>query len=176
MKSTSERIGEKPRNAAGEPAGVVRFSSLALFAMLALAVSGCAHCPMCGGPWNRDVENKLALAPPADMRTVSGTVTCLERVAILPTFEMKVSLARLDTTSGKPEVMAEQTIGRFTSFPVPFALEYDHSKLVDGATYGLFAELTSQDSRLFCTDTQYKVLSKGNEGPVDLVIVRTPGK
>lgn len=178
MKSTEGSIEEEAKGAAGVTAWAPRSPVAVAFGLaLALVVAGCSHCPLCGGPWQRgDGDVCFVAAPPMDMRTVDGAVTCLERMAILPTFEVKVSLARLDTTSGKPEVVAEQTVGGFNSFPVPFSLEYDHSKLIEGATYGLMAELVSQGARLFCTDTQYKVISNGNGGPVELVIVRAPDK
>lgn len=144
------------------------------FACLVLALLvGCAHCPLCGGPWERPAPP--VPVKPADMRTATGTVACLERVAILPTFELKVMLVALDPSgTGVREVLAEQTLKPLAALPASFAFDYDHARLLPTRSYGLEAELWSQDARLFRTDTQYKVSAEGPAAKADLVLVRDP--
>lgn len=143
-------------------------------ACLALALlSGCAHCPLCGGPWERPAPP--VPVKPADMRTATGTVACLERVAILPTFELKVMLVALDPSgSSAREVLAEQTLKPLAALPASFAFGYDHARLLPNRSYGLEAELWSQGARLFRTDTQYRVCPDGPAAKADLVLVREP--
>lgn len=143
---------------------------LAFFAFTLTFVAGCAHCPVCGAPWSS--ERPLAPPKPPEMKTISGTVSCLERVTILPTFEIRVRLVSFSATESERQVLAEQTIKGWSGFPVAFSLEYDRSRMVDYVTYGLVAELLSQGTPLYRTDTQYKISGAGVPDAADLVIVR----
>ncbi|NLB68202.1 MAG: hypothetical protein GX804_00720 [Lentisphaerae bacterium] len=136
-------------------------------------VTGCATCPLCGSDWRRAGEVELETEPQPDLRKLSGTVSCIERVAVLPTFEVKVRLTRLDVAPQKQEIVKEESIKGFNDFPVPFELEYDRAKLNVNGSYGLVAELVSQGSVLFRTDTQYRVSVEEEQAPLDLIIVRT---
>lgn len=140
--------------------------------LVAAVVAGCAHCPLCGGPWD---GGEMITEPvrPAEMMTISGSVSCMERVTILPTFELKVRLVSLDAPGGADAVIAEQVIKPVNEFPVHFSFEYDNSKLSDQGSYGLEAKLLSQDTVLFTTDTQYRVLTHGQSAQADIVIVRS---
>lgn len=142
---------------------------LLVFALF--AAGGCTTCPFCGSELNGKDKTAPVFTRAADLRRLLGTVSCIERVAILPTFEVKVRLVRIDTENLRPFTLAEQTIKDFKEFPVAFSLEYDHSLIEGRGTYGLVAELTSQGTVLFSTDTQYKVLAGGGE-KTDLVIMR----
>jgi uncharacterized lipoprotein YbaY len=138
-----------------------------------LLAGGCAHCPLCGGPWKRPPAP--APATPADWRTAEGTVACLERLALLPTFEVKVMLVALDPDgSAEREILAEQTLKPLTALPASFAFDYNHACLLPTRSYGLEAELWSQGTRLFRTDTQYRVRPDGPAAKADLVLVREP--
>lgn len=173
MGTRAEQRSERP--AKGRVSSLyLRLRHLA-FACLALALlAGCAHCPMCGGPWERQAPPP-APAKPADMRTASGTVACMERVAMLPTFEIKVMLVALDPGgSGAREVLAEQILRPVVALPASFAFDYDHARLQPTRSYGLESELWSQGARLFRTDTQYKVSAEGPAAAGDLVLVREP--
>ncbi len=152
----------------------VRRSLLLSFAAVffLVFVAGCAHCPLCGGEWDTD-KGTISLQPkPPEMQTISGTVSCMERVTILPTFEIRVKLVSLCTTGGESLMLAEQTVQAFSGFPVAFRFEYDKSKMSEVVPYGLVAELLSQGTPLYRTDTQYKIDKNGSSEPVDLVIVR----
>ena len=140
--------------------------------LVAAGVSGCAHCPLCGGEWG---GGQMIAEPvkPAEMMTISGSVSCMERVTILPTFELKVRLVSLDAPNGADAVVAEQIIKPVNAFPVHFSFEYDKSKISDQGSYGLEAKLLSQDTVLFTTDTQYRVLTRGQSAQADIVIVRS---
>lgn len=143
----------------------------ALLAATLFAAAGCATCPFCGSTLKDKDTDTQEFTRLADMRAIEGTVSCIERVAILPTFKINIRLVRIDTEDLKPLVLAEQTINDFKEFPVAFSLEYDHSLIREKGTYGLVADMSSQGTVLFSTDTQYKVLT-GDAGKMDLVIMR----
>lgn len=145
----------------------------------ALSVAGCAHCPMCGGEWGaarRAAEAAEAAAREPKIETVEASVSCLERITVLPTYVLKVRLVNastgetvLDPSTGKP--LALETRAGFESFPQNVSLSFDARKTDPRSPYGLAAELESQGTVLFRTDTQYRVLT-GREDPVQLVLVR----
>lgn len=138
-----------------------------------LSVSGCTNCPLCGGEWPADQDRRV-IEPvgPVEMRTIVGKVSCLERVTVLPTFEIRVQLVTLGSSTCENQVIAECLIPRFQEFPVPFELMYVHDDIETSRSYGLVAELLSQGASLFTTDTQYKVLFEASAPPYDLVLVR----
>ena len=172
MEIRTEQRSERPGKGRGS-SPVPAFRRLAFACLALMLVSGCAHCPLCGGPWKRPVPP--APVKPADMRSATGTVACLERVAILPTFELKVMLVALDPCgSGAREVLAEQVLKPLAALPASFAFDYDHARLMPTRSYGLEAELWSQGARLFRTDTQYRVSPDGPAAKADLVLVREP--
>lgn len=152
---------------------VKRISWFSFAAVFLLAFgAGCAHCPLCGGEWDAN-KGTLSLQPkPPEMKTISGTVSCMERVTLLPTFEIRVKLVSLCTAGGESVVLAEQTLQAFSGFPVAFSFEYDKSKMAEAIPYGLVAELLSQGTPLYRTDTQYKIDKNDSSDPIDLVIVR----
>lgn len=147
------------------------FRIVLLMATLTL-VAGCAHCPLCGAEWGATRNPPVRVLTP-EIKTVSGSVSCLERVTVLPTFELKIKLVSLGSDGSILDVVAEQVVKSFAEFPVRFSFEYDSAKLSKSGTYGLAAELVSQGATLFKTDTQYKVLPDVTAPPVDLVIVRS---
>lgn len=172
MKARTEQMTAKPEKGRGIPPRPGSRCLIAACLSLAL-LAGCAHCPFCGGSWEPPAPSLPA--KPADMRTATGTVACLERLAILPTFELKIMLVALDPGGGSArEVLAEQTIKPLVSLPASFAFDYDHARLLPTRSYSLEAELWSQGVRLFRTDTQYRVSPDGPAAKADLVLVREP--
>ncbi len=167
MKTRKLETGYRPSDATPARRWFPLLSSMVF--SLAFA-AGCVHCPLCGGPWPS--ERPLAPPKPPEMKTITGTVSCMERVTILPTFEIRVRLVSLGAPESESQVLAEQTIRGFSGFPVAFGLEYDKSRMADFAAYGLVAELLSQGTPLYRTDTQYKVTGNGSPEAADLVIVR----
>lgn len=152
------------------------FAGKRLFVVVAsvflLGVLGCAHCPLCGGEWPSSRDLATEHAGPVEMRTIVGTVSCPERVTVLPTFEIRVQLVTLDSSTREKQVVAECLISEFQEFPVPFELVYASNEIEKSQSYGLVAELLSQGTPLFATDTQYKVDLEESALPYDLVIVR----
>jgi len=156
--------------------GVNAFSRSALFIIVAfvflLGVPGCAHCPLCGGEWPSDRDRAKEDAGPVETHTIVGKVSCLERVTILPTFEIRVQLITLGSSTSERQVVVERVISGFHEFPVPFELVYASNQIETSRSYGLVAELLSQGTPLFATDTQYKVNLEESALPHDLLIVR----
>ena len=140
--------------------------------LFVLGVLGCAHCPLCGAAWPARGDRTTEDAGPVVIHTIVGKVSCLERVMILPTFEIRVQLVTLGSSTDERQVVAECLISEFQEFPVPFELIFTSDHIEKSVSYGLVAELLSQGTPLLATDAQYKVNVEESALPYDLVIVR----
>ncbi len=166
--SVPGRTGTRPPPATPVRRWLLRISAAGFIAL----VFGCAHCPLCGGEWRP--TDGLDANPEAgvEWRTVSGRVSCLERVPLLPTFEIRVRLVSLGSPTCAMEVVGEVSIATFDAFPVPFAIDYLTPRPEPGKAYGLIAEMLAQGTPIFATDTQYKLNVEDPASEVELVIVR----
>ena len=145
-----------------------------LFPVLALAAfaAGCSHCPLCGGEWGAAERASLAAEEAAKAplpRRAEGTVSCPERVTVLPTYRVRAKLVDLRTG----ETLVAQEEEGFAGFPWTFALDYDAKDLRKGGPYGLAAEVLAGDDVLYRTDTQYRLPESGSAAGVDLVVTRS---
>lgn len=140
--------------------------------LLAALAAGCAHCPLCGGEWGAAARARLAAEEAARAprpRAVSGTVSCPDRVTVLPTYRVRVRL--VDLRTGETIVATEEE--GFAGFPWMFSLGYDAKDLRGGGPYGLVAELLTGDVVLYRTDTQYRLPESESATGVDLVVTRS---
>lgn len=169
--SPTHKSRHRVRYSHPSPFGSWWMGSLVL--LILLGIVGCVHCPFCGNPWK-----KAKVVPPiavAEMREATGTVACLERLVLLPTFELRVRLVSLSSADDQSAcVIAQQVIQPVTALPTRFAFEYDHAQLDSSQSYGLEAELWAQDKRLFKTDTQYRIRLDDTAAKADLVLMREP--
>ena len=148
-------------------------TSLSSLVLLAAFAAGCSHCPLCGGEWGAAERARLAAEEAAKAprpRSVSGTVSCPERVTVLPNYVVRAKLANLRTGE---TVVAKEEAG-FSGFPWFFTLEFDEKDLRKGENYGLVAEVLAGDAVLYRTDTQYRLPETGAAEGVDLVVTRSP--
>lgn len=141
--------------------------------LLAALAAGCSHCPLCGGEWGaaeraRRAAEEAAKAP--QPRTAAGSVSCPDRVTVLPTYRVRVKLVNLRTG----ETVADREEEGFAGFPWFFSLEYDARDLRKGDPHGLAAEVLSGDDVLYRTDTQYRLPDAGSASGADLVVTRAP--
>lgn len=146
--------------------------TLSVLALAAALAAGCSHCPVCGGEWGAAERARLAAEEAARAprpRTAAGSVSCIDRVTVLPTYRVRVRLANLRTGETAASVESDD----FEGFPWFFTLEYDAKNLGKGDPYGLAAELLAGDEVLYRTDTQYAFPAEDGVSGVDLVISRT---
>jgi uncharacterized lipoprotein YbaY len=145
--------------------------TVSVLALSAALAAGCAHCPLCGGEWGAAEKARLAAEEAAKVplpRTAAGSVACIDRVTVLPTYRVRVRLANLRT--GETAASAESD--SFSGFPWFFTLEYDAKDLRKGDPYGLAAELLAGEEVLYRTDTQYAFPAEDGVSGVDLVVSR----
>lgn len=108
---------------------------------------------------------------PAASAAVTGTVIYRERIALPPNAIVKVQLQDTSRADAPAVTLAEQTIqtqGR--QVPIPFTLEYDPSKIREGNTYTVRAQILVDGQLRFASDTSYPVLTNGNPSQVEILV------
>ncbi|MGN0844959.1 MAG: YbaY family lipoprotein [Kiritimatiellia bacterium] len=148
-------------------------TALQIVFLSALLLAGCAHCPVCGTPWeaagrNRDADQS-ALPETPHLNTIQGTITCIERVTPLPSYRLKVRLIDLESQ----QECAAQELGSFQGFPVFFSIVYNEKDVDNTHQYGLVCDLTSRGVPLYSTDTQYRVFNKTSSKNAEINLVLT---
>ena len=144
-----------------------------LAAAAAALLCGCRSpiCPWCG----HDIRTR----PPAETPdllpagTISGEVTSLERGELHPMARIVVQLHDLSIfAGGQPRLIAETSIERPTSLPVPFELPYPGDLLDANHDYSLSARIVVGNADIFRTDTLYPVLTHGSPARAQIVLMR----
>lgn len=104
-------------------------------------------------------------------KSISGTVTYRERMALPPNAEVEVKLVDVSLADAPAVTIAETKIKPERSVPVPYALEFDPAKIETGHTYALTARITSGNDLLFTTTTQHPAPTDGAEN-VEIMVER----
>ncbi len=107
----------------------------------------------------------------AEMKTVTGTVGYLERIALPPGAVMDVRL--LDVS--KQDVAATQISAQriaMTGVPQEFALSYDSAVIDPRFTYSVRADILLDGNVLFRTTQAYPVLTNGAPDHVEMTLQR----
>jgi putative lipoprotein len=112
------------------------------------------------------------------MKTLAGTLTYRQRIAIPPQTEAIVRLLDVSRADAPATVIAMQrfpTEGR--QMPLPFALAYDPTRIDPRLSYAVSGELRVGERVLFLNTTRHSVLTRG--APVDNIELRleqNPGR
>lgn len=106
---------------------------------------------------------------PVVATVVSGTVSYLQRIALLPNAEVQVQLQDVGRADAPAVTIAEQTIvAQGKQVPIPFVLPYDPAKIQANGSYAIRAKILV-DGQLRWTSTEaYRVITQGNPTSVDV--------
>jgi len=102
---------------------------------------------------------------------VTGTLMYRERIALPPGAVALVQLVDTSQADMFSYAIAYQGIENPGSPPIPFALDYDPSKIDERKQYGVRATIRYDDRLLFTSDTHYPVLTRGAGNTADLMLV-----
>lgn len=96
--------------------------------------------------------------------TVSGTVTYLPRIALVPGQTVTVQLQDISLADAPATLIGEQVITiTDQQVPIPFSIAYDPAQIEPGRTYSLRATITTPEGDLQFTTTQvYPVITQDN--------------
>lgn len=112
----------------------------------------------------------------AETRTLSGTVTYRERMALPSDARVTVSLADVSLADAPAQVLGETVIdpaGR--QVPIPYQISYDDSALRPNHSYVLQAKITIGEQLLFINTTRHAVFAEGPDA-TDIVVNRVGGE
>lgn len=109
------------------------------------------------------------LPPPTAFLT--GTVVYRQRMALTPQAEVQVELRDVSIEDAPSTLVAKQVISTPGQVPIPFALEYDPTRILGGRVYAISARITDRGQLQFVTDTRIPVLTGGAQGPVEILVV-----
>ena len=131
-----------------------------------MAAAACQSGP---GPSNATLEVTSGRNPNA---SVSGTVTYRERLALTLGATLVVELRDVSYADGPAPLIARQTISGPGQVPIKFRVEYSREDIVSRSRYSIDAKIVESDGRLaFTNDTVYEVITHGNPGKVDMLLV-----
>ena len=145
----------------------------AAFVFAAALLCGCRSpiCPWCG----HDIRTQPPVETPTLLPAgvIVGEVTSLERGELHPMAKIIVQLHDVSIfAGGQPRLIAETTIDRPTSLPVPFELAYPGDTIDASHDCSLSARIVVGNADIFRTDTLYPVLTHGAPSRVQVVLMR----
>jgi len=111
-------------------------------------------------------------------KTVTGTVTYLQRIALPPEAVVTVRIEDVSKADALAEVMGEQVIQtKGAQVPIPFSVPYDPEKIIDNHTYSLRVRIEDGTGKLlFINDTSIPVITNGNPTQdIEVVVVPMVG-
>ncbi len=134
-----------------------------------IALLTAAACGSESGPSHATLEVPSGREPNA---SVGGTVTYRERLALTPGATLVVELRDVSYADGPAPLIARQTISGPGQVPIKFKVEYNRADIDPRNRYSVSARIIESDGRLaFTNDTAYEVITRGNPGKVDLLLV-----
>ncbi len=107
-------------------------------------------------------------------RSVRGTVTYRERIALAPNSDLTVELVQIDANGVEEDVIAQTTFSTGTrQVPITFELPYAQSSVDNNANYALRAEIKTGNEVQFNTAEPQKIdLRRGNTNNVEIVLAK----
>ena len=106
--------------------------------------------------------------------TLNGSVAYRQRIALPPNAHLQVTIADVSLMDAPAKVIARteiETAGR--QVPIPFALDYDRTRIMAGHRYAVSARITDTAGKLiWITDTHFELPAPGQ--PANLMLVPVP--
>lgn len=116
-----------------------------------------------------------SLSTLAEKLTLGGEVTYHERIALPPGASLSIQLVDLAAPTA-PRIAAKAALASPGEVPLAFNLNFDDTILVDGASYGIVAEISGEDGAIWFRNPEpYAVDPRAPAGPI-LVVVGFTGQ
>ncbi|AUH66571.1 YbaY family lipoprotein [Paracoccus zhejiangensis] len=116
-----------------------------------------------------------ALAAPvaalAETRTLDGTVTYRERMALPPDAEITVQLVDVSLADAPATLLGETTLTPSHEVPVPYQITYDDADLTEGHSYAVQARITVEGQLIFINTSRHAVFGPEPDA-TDIVVER----
>lgn len=149
-----------------------RFPLLAGPVLLSVLLSGLLALVACQSDAGSPSATTTVASGKSANASVSGTVTYRERLALTPGARLEVELRDTSLQDAAAPLVAEQVIENPGQVPIKFEVEYNKDDINSRNTYSVQARIVEDDGRLaFINDTAYDVITRGNPGKVDMLLV-----
>ncbi|MDH7796232.1 MULTISPECIES: YbaY family lipoprotein [unclassified Beijerinckia] len=100
----------------------------------------------------------------AKSRSLSGTVTYRERMALPPSSLVEVQLVDISLADAPARVLARTTLWPRRQVPLRYRLRYDDTQIIANHTYALQARITLGGRLLFINTTRHSLSADGLAG------------
>jgi putative lipoprotein len=107
------------------------------------------------------------------VRTVTGTVSNRERIALPPGAVVTVGLSDVSKADAPAVVLAQAAVEVTGQVPVPFQLSDDSADVDERASITVWARLRSEVGT-WMTDAHIPVLTRGSADVADVTVRRVP--
>jgi len=123
----------------------------------------------------KDCQLDKPLNAPATTGSITGTVACLQRIALPPAAIVQVQLQDVSRADGSAETIAQEriTLGD-RQVPVPFELKFDPHEIDAKHAYVVTARILVDDQLRFLSDKAYPVLTRDNPSRVEIILKPVP--
>lgn len=138
------------------------------------AIVAASICAACGdGQSSADSSSvgTVANPSPANMASITGTISYRERITLTNAAEAVVTLEDASRQDVSAILLAQQTISDPGQVPIRFALEVPRTAIDPRGSYALRAQISDRGRLLFTTDTHTPALTRGASDEVHLLLV-----
>jgi uncharacterized lipoprotein YbaY len=111
-----------------------------------------------------------------DTSTVTGTVSYLPRIALVPTATLEVQLLDVTQTDRPAQVITSQVItANGQQVPISYTLTYLIDAIIPSHTYAVAARITTDGQVAWISTQPYYALTKGKLTGLDIVVEQVKG-
>lgn len=108
--------------------------------------------------------------PDKPLKTLEGTITYRQRVALSPEAIVKVWLQDVSKMDAVAEVLDEVEIRNPGQVPIAFRVQYDPERIVEKHRYTLLVKIYEGDRTRFLNATSYPVITQGCTDRCEVVL------
>lgn len=106
------------------------------------------------------------------MKTVTGTATYRERIALPPDAIFEATLQDVSRADAPAQVLGTARLEKPGQPPFRFSISYDAAKIEQNRSYAVRATITVAGKLMFTTDQSYPVLTRGKGSDVSMTMRR----
>lgn len=110
------------------------------------------------------------VVPEKPLKTLDGTITYRQRVALSPDAIVKVWLQDVSKMDAVAEVLDEVEIRHPGQVPIAFRVRYDPDRIVEKHRYTLLVKIYEGDRTRFLNATSYPVITQGCTDRCEIVL------
>jgi putative lipoprotein len=105
-----------------------------------------------------------------DTSTVTGNVTYLEKITLDPAAVVNVKLVDVSRQDAPVVVGQQAIIAGENQGPFSFEINYNSTSIKASNTYSIQADITLNGQRIFVSDKDYLVITKGNPSTIEITL------